>query len=99
MSRETLRAVYAEALFASRRMMSDPTDPDAVKAAIRDTIARLRVAGVVAFVATEFGDHPDTAVARMRWARTTVAAVFPPRQRRRHVVEATPAQTLVGAGR
>jgi hypothetical protein len=28
-------------------------------------------------VASEFGDHPDTAVARMSWALVTIQTVYP----------------------
>jgi hypothetical protein len=29
-------------------------------------------------MADEFGDHPDTAVARMCWALATIRKVYPP---------------------
>ena len=35
----------------------------------------LGAAGCAGRVAQEFGDHPETAAVRMRWARTAVAAL------------------------
>ncbi len=69
----------AEALFASDRQPSESLTAAQVEAAVRDAIHRLRLAGCVCRVAEEFGDHPDTAAARMRWARETVAATWPKR--------------------
>jgi len=53
-------AAQADALFASALQRSD----------------RYGAAGCAARVAQAFGEHPETAVTRMRWARTTVAGVF-----------------------
>jgi hypothetical protein len=39
-------------------------------------VRKLGGRGCAELVAQEFGDHPDTAVARMRWARTVVAQAF-----------------------
>jgi hypothetical protein len=64
----TFEAVRAEALFASTLQMSQgPVDAD-VRAAVTTTLRRIGVQGCVARVATEFGDHPDTAPTRMGWA-------------------------------
>jgi len=41
------------------------------------TLQRLGVRGCAARVAGEFGDHPDTAVARMGWALATINTVYP----------------------
>jgi len=60
----TSEAVLAEALFASPVQASEYPDPDQVRRAIG------------AQVAAEFGDHPDTAVARMRWALATIRAAY-----------------------
>jgi hypothetical protein len=45
---------------------------DAITAAVRQYGSR----GCAALMAQEFGDHPTTAVARMRWARQVVEEVF-----------------------
>ncbi len=74
-----LRTARAEALFASLHDPSEAMTAEQVEAAVRDAIHRLRLAGCVCAVAQEFGDHPDTAAARMAWARATVAATWPKR--------------------
>jgi hypothetical protein len=64
----TFEAVRAEALFASTLQMSqNPVDAD-VRAAVTGTLRMIGVQGCAALVATEFGDHPDTALTRMGWA-------------------------------
>jgi hypothetical protein len=71
-----LNAVRSEALFVSALQRSD----QAGEAQIRDAIARaVREFGsreCAARVAQEFGDHPETAVVRMRWTRQAVHEVF-----------------------
>ena len=39
-------------------------------------VARYGDSGCAARVAQAFGEHPETAVTRMRWVRTTVADAF-----------------------
>jgi hypothetical protein len=61
----------AAALFASYLQPSDR--PSAAR--IRDAIRRSHTvhggrSGCAAVVAAEYGEHPDTAAARMRWALT-----------------------------
>src|SRR5262252_7362654 len=55
------------ALFASGLQRSDA--PTAVMAAeaITATVRRFGIHGCLGRMAQEFGDHPDTAAARMRW--------------------------------
>jgi hypothetical protein len=72
----------AEALFASFRDPSEAMTAAEVEAAVREAVKRLRLSGCVCRVAQEFGDHPDTALARMAWARKTVAATWPKRGQR-----------------
>ncbi len=68
----------AEALFCAPLSATTLTRAEAT-AAIRDAVrAHHGVRGCAADVAAEFGDHPDLAVARMRWATATVAALFGP---------------------
>ena len=57
------------ALFASGLQPSDAPTAETVTQAINRAIRRLRVRGCVAQMAQEFGDHPDAAATRMRWAR------------------------------
>ncbi len=73
----TFEAVRAEALFVSTLQPSGSPSPDQVRRAVATTLQRLGVRGCAARMAGEFGDHPDTAVARMSWALATIKAVYP----------------------
>ena len=66
----------ADALFASALQISDAPSAMQVKQAIDAATSALGDLGCVARVAQEFGEHPETAVTRMRWAREEVACVF-----------------------
>ena len=68
--------VCCEALFASDVQRSDHPTPEAVRAAVSAAVERLGEAGCAALVAQEFGEHPDCACGRMRWARQAVNAAF-----------------------
>jgi hypothetical protein len=61
------------ALFASWLQPSDAPTAETVTQAINRAIRRLGVRGCVAQMAQEFGDHPDAAATRMRWARQLAA--------------------------
>ena len=78
----TFEAVRAEALFLSCLQSSQSPTEDEVRVAVTATLRRFGARTCAAQVAAEFGDHPDTAVARMRWALATVRAVYPARQPR-----------------
>jgi hypothetical protein len=59
----------AEALFASTLQPSDHPTAEQVTAAVDDSLRRYGGQhGCAAVCATEYGDHPDTAAQRMRWA-------------------------------
>jgi hypothetical protein len=73
----TLEAVRAEALFVSTLQPSGSPSPGQIRRAVATTLRRLGVRGCAARVAGEFGDHPDTAVARMSWALATINTVYP----------------------
>jgi hypothetical protein len=75
----TFEAVRAEALFLSTLQPSGSPSPDQVRGAVATTLRRLGVRGCAAQMAGEFGDHPDTAVARMSWALATIHTVYPAR--------------------
>lgn len=70
-------AARAGALFASTLQPSGSPSPGQIRRAVTATLQRLGVRGCAARVAGEFGDHPDTAVARMSWALATIQAVYP----------------------
>lgn len=67
----------AEALFASTVQASDQPTKAQVLAAIMTTVGKLSRTGCACVVATEFGEHQDIAVIRMRWALNVVAVVYP----------------------
>src|ERR1044072_3599021 len=66
----------ADALFASVLQISDAPSAAQVKQASDAATSALGDLGCAARVAQEFGEHPETAVTRMRWAREEVALVF-----------------------
>jgi hypothetical protein len=74
----SMNAVRAEAVFVSALQPSDGPDPEQVRRVVTATLRELGVAGCTARVAQEFGDHPDLAVTRMRWARRIVEVAFAP---------------------
>jgi hypothetical protein len=73
----TFEAVRAEALFASNLQCSASPSPDHVRRAVATTLRRLGVRGCAAHMASEYGDHPDTAASRMIWALAMIHAVYP----------------------
>jgi hypothetical protein len=73
----TFEAARTEALFLSTLQPSGSPTPGQVRDAVTTTTHRLGVRACAAQVAGEFGDHPDTAAARMSWALATIKRVFP----------------------
>jgi hypothetical protein len=65
-----------EALFASDLQHSQHPDPTDVRAAVAHTISQLGETACLARMAQEFGDHPEAAAARMRWAREAVESAY-----------------------
>jgi hypothetical protein len=64
----------AQALFASSLQPSDHPAPAQVAAAIHESLWRRGGPdGCAAAVAREYGDYPETAASRMRWALALVA--------------------------
>ena len=61
------------ALFASSLQRSDVPGADVVAAAIGATLRQFGTRGCVGRMAQEFGDHPDAAAERMRWARSLLS--------------------------
>jgi hypothetical protein len=81
MYRPGTSAVRADALFASMLQRSDRPSAGQVRKAIAAAIRAYGSRGCAERVAQEFGDHPEAAVARMRWALGVVGEVFAPRPR------------------
>jgi hypothetical protein len=75
-----ITAARAEALFTSAL-------PTGAKLSLEQAAEEIRTAvlqfggtrGCAAEVAAAYGEHPETASARMRWARQVVEALYPPR--------------------
>ena len=65
-----------EALFVSDVQSSQQPTPELIRDAVDAASTRLGERGCAALVAQEFGEHPDTAVGRMRWARTAIQAAY-----------------------
>ncbi|MDG6109037.1 hypothetical protein [Dactylosporangium aurantiacum] len=80
MATTTFEAVRAEALFVSHLQCSQSPRGDEVRAAVAATLRRFGIKGCAAQVAGEFGDHPETAVARMAWALALVRSTYPVRR-------------------
>jgi hypothetical protein len=76
MYRPSTGAVWADALFASMLQRCDGPGADQVRVAVAAAMHAYGGHGCAERVAQEFGDHPETAVARMRWAREVVGEVF-----------------------
>jgi hypothetical protein len=65
-----------EALFASALQRSDAVTVETVTDAISGTMSQLGPVGCASRMAEEYGDHPETACDRMRWARELLTALF-----------------------
>ena len=68
-------AEAADALFVSALQCSQAPRTDQVWQAVDAAVLALGHRGCAGRVAQEFGDHPETAAARMRWARETLAGL------------------------
>jgi len=93
---DPLTAARAAALFVSNLSASAHPTHAEVATAIRHAMrTHGGTRGCVADVAATYGDYPDLAAPRMRWARNLVESVYA-----RQVRSDTPARiTSIGAGR
>jgi hypothetical protein len=66
-------ALQADALFASALQCSDELNGSQIRQAVTVALIAYGGAGCAGRVAQEFGDHPEVAADRMRWARAMVA--------------------------
>jgi hypothetical protein len=69
----TISSARADALFASPLQRSDEPSPVQVRQAIAAAVVAFGIRGCAARVAQAYGEHPETAVLRMRWVRAAVA--------------------------
>jgi hypothetical protein len=72
----SISTVRADALFASALQRSDEPSVARVDEAIAAAVCAFGARGCAARVAQDYGDHPETAVERMRWARAMVVSAF-----------------------
>jgi hypothetical protein len=68
----SVETAQADALFASALQLSDGPSATQIRQAIAAAIRVFGARGCAARVAQAFGEHPETAVVRMRWARGVV---------------------------
>ncbi|GIJ73086.1 hypothetical protein Voc01_080030 [Virgisporangium ochraceum] len=71
-----LTAARAEALFTSQLPTGSRPSLALLETAIRVAVRAHGVRGCAGRVATEYGDHPELAMPRMRWARDVVEQVY-----------------------
>jgi hypothetical protein len=72
----SISTVRADALFASALQRSDEPSAAQVNQAIAAAVRAFGTRGCAARVAQAYGEHPETAVMRMRWVRATVTGAF-----------------------
>jgi len=72
--KSSITAFRADALFVSALQRSDTPTAGQIRQAIEVAVAAFGGPGCAERVAQEFGDHPETAAARMRWARAAAGA-------------------------
>ena len=93
-------AIWAEALFVSVLQRSDRPSPGQVRKAIAAAVHAYGGDGCAELVAQEFGDHPETAVERMRWACAVAGEAFaPPRGSAQDSARRRPGQPVGSLGR
>jgi hypothetical protein len=74
----SISAVRADALFVSALQRSAEPTAAQVHQAVTEAVRMFGSRGCAARMAQEFGDHPEVAAARMRWARDVTGTVFGP---------------------
>jgi hypothetical protein len=68
----SMSTARADALFASALQRSDEPSAAQVRQAVAGAVRAFGARGCAARVAQAYGEHPETAVLRMRWARAMV---------------------------
>jgi len=68
----SISTARADALFVSALQRSEEPSAAQVQQAIAAAIREFGARGCAARVAQAYGEHPETAVPRMRWARAVV---------------------------
>jgi hypothetical protein len=75
-STEVLTFARAEALFTSELSAYSPATPAQVADAIRYAVRMHGIRGCAAEMAAAYGERPETAAPRMRWARRVVESIY-----------------------
>jgi hypothetical protein len=75
MDPRSVHVLQADALFASALQRGDKPSISQIRRAIAVALDGYGVAGCAVRMAQEFGDYPEAAAARMRWARAAVAVL------------------------
>jgi len=76
MHHPSISAIRADALFVSALQRCDQPSSGEVRQAIAAAFRAFGERGCVERVAQEFGDHPEIAAVRMRWARQLAGRAF-----------------------
>lgn len=76
MHHPSISAIGADALFVSALQRCDQPSAGEVRQAVAAAFRTFGERGCAERVAQEFGDHPETAVIRMRWARQLAGGAF-----------------------
>ena len=76
MTYPSIDAFWADAVFVSGLRRCDQSSAGQVRQAVAAAIRAFGCSGFAGRVAQEFGDHPETAVIRMRWARVVAREAF-----------------------
>ena len=72
----SISAVRADALFVSPLQRYQHPSTGQVRQAVTEAVRTFGQHGCAERMAQEFGEHPETAVTRMRWARELVGKAF-----------------------
>jgi hypothetical protein len=72
----SISAVRADAVFVSGLQRRDEPSAGQVRRAVAAAVRVFGCSGCAGRVAQEFGDHPEMAVIRMRWARGVAREAF-----------------------
>lgn len=72
----SISTVRADALFASALQRCDEPSAEQIDQAIATAVRTFGARGCAAQVAQAYGEHPETAILRMRWARAMAAGAF-----------------------
>ena len=72
----SMSVIRADALFVSALQRGDHPGARQVRQAVAAAVGAFGPHGCAGRVAQEFGDHPEMAVTRMRWARQVAGNAF-----------------------